>query len=122
MEGNISEFGQQLIALAIFATSIIVGVIKYVKTEAGKPSEKATEPVGAVVAASFVDSKLLRELIDTLREHQEEIARVASRETRSNSELREAIIESTEALRLQTDATLNMIRFITRQSQLSKKE
>lgn len=69
---------------------------------------------GQVVAASFVDSKLLKELIDALREHQEELARIGLRTTRSQTELREALLESTEASRMQADATLNLLRFINR--------
>jgi hypothetical protein len=107
---------------AVAIVSIVAGVYKYIKTEAGKTANKPEAipaNVSQVVAASFVDSKLLRELIDTLREHAEEDARVAGRVTRSMNELREAIVESNEALKLQTDATLNMLRFINRQGKLN---
>lgn len=106
---------QEASIFAVAATSIIVAVYRYLKTETSKLTTKTptTEStIGQVVAASFVDSKLLKELIDALREHSEEHARVSLRTTRSHSELREAVLESNEVVRLQTDATLNLLRFI----------
>jgi hypothetical protein len=101
--------------LAVGLVSVVIGVWKYVKTEASKvPPVKAAEGVNLVVAASFIDSKLLRELIDALRESVEEQSRITLRLTRSQAELREATLESAETAKLQTDAILNMVRFMTR--------
>lgn len=108
---------QEVTVFAVACVSVFIGVWKYVNTNGGKEADKpATVNTSQVVAASFVDSKLLKELIDTLRETAEELSRVGQRITRSNSELRESIIENTEAVKLQTDATLNMLRFINRQA------
>lgn len=114
MESNLPGWIQEVSILAVGCVSIIIGVWRYIKTEAGKEKPKPAEVAGQVVAASFVDSKLLRELIDALREHQEEGARTALRITRSQNELRETLIENTESARLQADATLNLLRFINR--------
>lgn len=110
---DLPSWVQEITIIAVACLSVVVAVYRYMKTEGSKSSGKALEHGGGhVVAASFVDSKLLKELIDALREHEEESARVALRLTRSNSELREAILENTEITKLQTDATLNMLRFI----------
>jgi acyl-CoA reductase-like NAD-dependent aldehyde dehydrogenase len=115
MASNLPSWIQEVSIFAVATVSIIVGVWRYIKTETAKAPDKASQVnTGHVVAASFVDSKLLKELIDALREHQEELARIALRTTRSQSELRECVLENTEASRLQADATLNMIRFLSR--------
>src|SRR3712207_1461518 len=103
---------QQAAVACVAILSIIIGVYKYIKTEVGKTSDKSSAPAatGAVVAASFVDSKLMRELIDALREHQEEHSRIALRVTRASNELREAILDNTEHHRVQTDALLEALR------------
>jgi hypothetical protein len=117
---NIPAWAQQVTVFGVMICSVIIGIWKYFKTEAEKVVNKA--PTGStetiVTAASFVDTKILRELIDTLREHQEELGRQSQRVTRSQQELRETIIESTEALHVQTNATLNMLRFLNRQDVL----
>jgi len=107
---------QEISLFAVGAVSVILAVWKYVKTQ-GDASPKASAPNSnsQVISASFVDSKLLRELIDALREHSEEHARIALRITRSNSETREDIKDLAEAVRMQTDASLNLVRFLTRQ-------
>ena len=115
---SLPSWVQEISIIAVAAASVVLAVYRYVKAQ--PPIAKTAEKVeGAqVVAASFVDSRLLKELIDALREHHEETARIALRTTRSNSELRESIIEATEAAKLQADATLNMLRFINRQNNL----
>lgn len=108
---------QEISLFAVGAVSVILAVWKYVKTQ-GDASPKASASNSSnsqVISASFVDSKLLRELIDALREHSEEHARIALRITRSNSETREDIKDLAEAVRMQTDASLNLVRFLTRQ-------
>jgi hypothetical protein len=114
MESNLPGWVQEVSIAVVAMVSIIVGVWRYVKTEGAKTPAKIEAAAGQVVAASFVDSKLLRELIDALREHQEELARIGLRTTRSQTELRESILENTEAARMQSDATLNLLRFINR--------
>lgn len=113
---SVPSWAQEAGVFAVASISIVIAIYKYVTTQISKdikPTENVT--TGQIVAASFTDSKLLKELIDALREHSEEDARVALRLTRSMSELREALLEATEASRLQADATLNMLRFINRQ-------
>lgn len=116
MELNIPAWAQQIAVFGVMISSVILGVWKYFKTETDKIHKDKDNDSGSVVtAASFIDTKLLRELIDTLREHQEELGRQSQRITRSQGELREALIEAIEALHVQTNATLNMLRFMNRQ-------
>ena len=115
---SIPVWAQQIGVFGVMICSVIIGIWKYMKTESDKLKESTPKEQGVVSAASFVDTKILRELIDTLREHQEETGRQAQRMTRSNQELRESIIESTEALHVQTNATLNILRFMNKQNAL----
>lgn len=112
LPGWIQEIG--IIATAIVA--IFIGICRYAQAQADHDKE-ATPPNGSqVVAASFVDSRLLREMIDALREHQEENARIATRVIRSNTELREAIIEASENSKLLCDTQLNLLKFLKRET------
>jgi hypothetical protein len=117
MELNIPVWAQQIAVFGVMISSVILGIWKYFKTETEKVHKKEQEPEPTIVtAASFVDTKLLRELIDTLREHQEELGRQSQRITRSQGELRETLIEAVEAVHVQTNATLNMLRFMKAQN------
>lgn len=97
------------IAIAIIAA--VVGVLKYIKTET-KPASNSRS--GEVLSASFIDSRMMRELIEALREHQEESGRDIKRLLRAVQDLRETLIENNEALIVQTDTSTNMLKFITR--------
>ena len=113
---SVPSWAQEAGVFAVASISIVIAIYKYITTQISKDvKQPATATVGQVVAASFVDSKLLRELIDALREHSEENARIALRQTRGMGELRESILEMTEAARMQTDASLNLVRFMNRQ-------
>lgn len=117
MEVTIPAWAQQITLFGVMIASVILGIWKYVRTEADKIGHKSpsSEDTSSVTSASFVDSKLVKELIDTLREHEEELGRQTQRETRSEADLREAIIENTESIHLNTNAVLNMLRFMKRQ-------
>mgnify|MGYP006977268303 CR=1 FL=1 len=101
------------IAIAIVAA--VIGVLRYIKTQ---PKDTASKDTATVVSASFLDSKLVKELIEALREHQEESGRDIKRILRSVQDLRDAVLENTEALVVQTDTSANMLRFITRLTRL----
>lgn len=119
MEVNIPVWAQQITVFGVMIASVILGVWKYFRTETDKIKHTKPEE-SSVTAASFLDSKVLRELIDTLREHEEELGRQSQRITRSQGELRETMIELIEGLHVQTNATLNMLRFLNRQSMLKE--
>jgi hypothetical protein len=120
MELSIPAWAQQIALFGVMISSVILGIWKYFKTETDKIKPKTQEADATIVtAASFVDTKILRELIDTLREHSEEMGRQSQRITRSQGELRETLIEATEALHVQTNATLNMLRFMNRQNAMT---
>lgn len=106
--GAMPVWAQAASIISIALVAAIVGVFKYLKTEQ-KP-EAATQ--NSVISASFMDSKLLRELIEALREHQDEQSRDAKKSHRQSQDLREAINELNESIIVQTDSTMNLIRFI----------
>ncbi len=101
-EASLPSWIQEVVVLVVGSISIIIGVWSYIKTETGKLPKKEHKPAD-IVAASFIESKLLKELIEALREHQEEGARTALRLTRSNADLIEYLIRNTDALQRQTD-------------------
>lgn len=108
---NLPEWVQIAGMFAIAITAAVVGVFKYLKTEATSESEK-----GSVLTASLIDSKLLRELIETIRESQEERSRDAKKTHRLMQDSREATNELNETMIVQTDATINLVKFINREN------
>lgn len=102
------------IAVAIVAA--IVGVFSYLKKQAKEAVESGSTNV---LSASFIDSKLLRELIEALREHQEESSRDIKKLLRTTQDLREAVLENTESVIVQTDTSTNMLKFITRLAKIT---
>ena len=102
--------------LAVALISAIVGVFKYLKTEAKTDTVGATSTSSSVISASFIDSKLLKELIEAMRELQEEQGRDAKKSHRLFQDLREAMNELNESTIVQTDTTMNLVRFINREA------
>ena len=99
---------------------MIVGICNYFRTQTDKIQKK--EPDTAIVtAASFIDTKLVRELVDALREHQEELNRQSQRITRSQGELRESVIELIEGLHVNTNSLLNIVRFLNTRAAMEQK-
>lgn len=112
MDGELAQ-NAAMIAVAIVAA--IIGVFKYLKGESNKEKTATTEPSAAVVAASFLDSRLIRELIDAIRSGGEEFARESRKQNRIRQELTTALEETTDAVLSNTDATVNMTRFLKKQ-------
>lgn len=102
--------------IAIALVSAIIGVFRYLKTEAKDSLSPGKGDTASVISASFVDSKLLRELIEALRELQDEQSRDAKKSHRVSQDLKEALNELNEAVVLQTDTSMSLIRFITREA------
>lgn len=116
MEFDIPAWGQQIILLVTMIVAGIVGLYKYFKTEAeksvtSKPAHKKDDD-DIIAEISVADSKILKELIDTLREHQEEIGRHTQKSSRAQIELRDALMEVVEALHVQSSSTTNLLRFL----------
>jgi hypothetical protein len=109
-----------LIAVALVAA--IVGVMRYLKTEAKVPEAAGTANSNSVISASFIDSKLLRELIEALRESQDERGRDSKKSHRLSQDLKEAVNELTEAVIVNTDTTLNLVRFVNRRNNVTRVE
>lgn len=107
------DLAQNAAMIAVAIVTAMIGVFRYLKTEAGK-DKPATSDTSAVVSASFIDSRLLRELIDTLKTHMEEFGKENRRMNRTRAELTTAMEESTDAILLNTDALINIVRFIKR--------
>lgn len=105
---------QEVSIISVACISTVIAIWRYIRAESKKDGTPATIKSTEIVAASFIDSKLLKELIDTIRESDEEAARATSRLIRSNNELRESNIELAETVKLQSDAILNMTRYIGR--------
>lgn len=105
---------QEVSIISVACISTVIAIWRYIRAESKKDGSTTSIKSTEIVAASFVDSKLLKELIDTIRESDEEASRVTSRLIRSNNELRESNIELAETVKLQSDAILNMTRYIGR--------
>ena len=110
MEG---EFVQNAALLAVAIVTALIGVFKYIKTEATK-SDKTPAADQQVMAASFIDSRVIRELTDTLRNHMDEYARQTRNMNKTRQDLISALEESTDAILSNTDAAVNMLRFLKR--------
>lgn len=108
---SLPVWAQQAGIIAIAIVSAIIGVFKYLKTEQKLPEASASN---SVISASFIDSKLLRELIEALRDLQDEQGRDAKKSHRLFQDLREAVNELNESLIVQTDTTMNLVRFVNR--------
>ncbi len=109
------DFAQNAALVAVAIVTALIGVFKYLKTEASK-EKPAQVDVGHVTAASFLDSRLVRELIDTIRLSGEEYAREARKMQRNRQDLISALEESADAMLTNTDALVNMHRFLRRQN------
>jgi hypothetical protein len=113
MELSLPIWAQQIALFGVMISSVILGIWKYFNTETEKVKHKDTDTVEVIgTSASFVDNKTLKELIDVLREHQDEIGRQTQRVTRSESELREALLELIETVHTNTNSLTNLLRFI----------
>lgn len=111
-----ADFAQNAALLAVAFISAFIGIFKYLKTEAGKGTTKtSTSDVGTVMTASFIDSRVLRELIDTMKVGTEEYARESRKLIRSRQELITALEETTDAVLANTDASVNLLRFMRRE-------
>lgn len=108
------DFAQNAALIAVAIVAALIGVFKYIKTEAGK-EKPATTDNGQVLAASFLDSRLVRELIDAIRNGADEYSREARKMARNRQELISALEETTDATLTNTDALVNMYRFLKRQ-------
>lgn len=108
---NLPDWVQIGAMIAIAITTAVIGVFKYLKTEIGSGSEKSP-----AISASLIDSKLLKELIETIRDTQEEQSRDAKKTHRLMQDSREAVNELNETMIVQTDATINLVKFINREN------
>lgn len=107
--------------LSIAFISAILGVFRYLKTEA-KTTNKSEK--SSFVEAS-VDARILKELITTIRELQDEQGRDSKKAQRLSQDLRESVNELNESIIVQTDTTMNLVRFINRETnkqRLTEKE
>lgn len=111
-----ASIGTNAVTIAVAVIGVIVGVIKYLKTEAGKSEKPVTTDKGQVVAASFLDPNLVRDLVDSIKNQTEEYSRETRKMNRTRQELSQAMEESTDAVMSNTDAIINMVRFLRRSS------
>ncbi|RZK44645.1 MAG: hypothetical protein EOO61_03080 [Hymenobacter sp.] len=105
----------QAISYIIGAIGVsVIGLYRYFKTEAKADTATVSGGSSSVISASFLDSKLLKELVEALREHQDESGRDAKKLHRLLQDLKEALNELNESTIVQTDTTMNLVRFINR--------
>jgi len=107
------HWAQALMYIVLSVGAGLTGVFGYFKK---KSKEDAATPSasGSVISASFIDSKLLKELIEAMRELQDEQGRDNKKSHRLAQDLREAVNELNESIIVQTDTTMNLVRFINR--------
>jgi predicted nucleic acid-binding Zn-ribbon protein len=115
--GALPIWAQNAAMLAIAFVAAVLGVYRYLKTEA-KTDTAATAVSSSVISASFIDSKLLKELIEAMRELQDEQGRDAKKSHRLSQDLREAVNELNESIIVQTDSTMNLVRFVNRRNRV----
>lgn len=105
---SLPEWAQFAGIVAVAIVSAIIGVYKYVKTQV--TSDSTTVPV-----ASGIDSRLIRDVITAIRENQDEQGRDSKKSHRLAQDLKESINELNETIIIQTDATINLVKYINRQ-------
>jgi uncharacterized membrane protein (DUF106 family) len=108
---SLPDWVQIVVMLSIAISAAVIGVFKYLKTET-----KSDLPDSSLISASLIDSKLLKELIESIREFQEEQSRDLKKSHRLSQDLREATNELNETMIVQTDATINLVKFINREN------
>lgn len=111
---SLPVWAQGAAAISVALIAAIVGVFRYLKTELKATASDDAKGSNSVISASFIDSKLLRELVDALRDNQEDRSRDTKKSHRLSQDLKEALNEMTEALIVQTDTTMNLVRFVNR--------
>lgn len=111
-----ADFAQNAALVAVAIVTALIGVLKYIKTEGSKEKPAITNTESSVMAASFIDSRVLRDLIEAVRIQTEEYSRETRKINRSRQELATALEESTDALLANTDAMINMTRFLKKDS------
>lgn len=112
-----SELVQNVTLFAVTVISVFAAAWKYFKTEFKKDDEKASAHatnIAHVTAATFLDAKILHELIEAIKSGGEEYARENRKLYRSRQELVTALEEATDAMLANTDASVNLLRFLRR--------
>jgi len=101
-----------VIAIGAGSTGLLGYFRKKAKEDASSPA--GTSGTAQILSASFIDSKLLKELIESLRELQDERSRDDKKSHRLLQDLRDSMNNLNETVLLQTDATANLVRFVNR--------
>ncbi len=120
--GSLPTWAQAIFYIVIAIGAASTAIIGYVKKQAKEDAEQAVSSSGssAVISASFIDSKLLKELIEGIREIQDELGRDAKKSQRLLQDVRESVNELNESIIVQTDTTMNLVRFINREANKSR--
>ena len=113
---SLPHWAQAVFYLIIAMGTAGTGVLSYRKKKAKEDDETPSNSSASVISASFIDSKLLKELIEAMRELQDEQGRDAKKSHRLSQDLREAVNELNESIIVQTDTTMNLVRFVNRGS------
>lgn len=97
--------------VSIALVSTIIGVFKYLKTEVKDLNAGSTTVVDAIL-----NEKLVKDLISVIRDAQEEQTRDSKKSQRLSQDLKESVNELNETIIVQTDSTMNLVRFINREA------
>lgn len=111
--GSLPIWAQGLFYIVVALGAAVTAILGYAKKQ---QKEDAPTTEASVISASFIDSKLLKELIEAMRELQEDQGRDAKKAHRLSQDLREAVNELNESIIVQTDTTMNLVRFINREA------
>jgi hypothetical protein len=121
---TLPQWGQVLFYIILAVGTALTGVWSYFnkkdKGDASTTPGSSAASSASVISASFIDSKLLKELIEAMRELQDEQGRDAKKAHRLSQDLREAVNELNESMIVQTDTTMNLVRFINREATKTK--
>lgn len=118
--GSLPTWAQAIFYIVIAIGTAGVGLYKYFKTEAKAEPSSAVSSSSSVISASFIDSKLLKELIEGMRELQDDLGRDAKKSHRLLQDVKESVNELNESTIVLTDTQMNLVRFINRTANKDK--
>ena len=87
---DLPNWVQEVSLVAVAATSVIIAVYRYIKSETNKPRPPAPD---SGYQLKQIDPRIIRQLGDTLYEFQEDMDRVSNKTIRAINELNKTIQE-----------------------------
>lgn len=113
---SLPTWAQAIFYLVTAVGAASVGLWGYFKKEGKSEASTAAAASSSVISASLIDSKLLKELVEAIREFQDDQGRDLKKLHRLLQDLKESMNELNEATLVQTDTTMNLVRFVNRKT------